>query len=165
MKRQPGTPRARWPRAGGEASRRRRWPPGGAATWPSRVSSASAHPAAWHARQPGERSVTRHQRTPLARARLIARPATCARLWQAAYPAAFPWSASASAVVSALNLSRVSDDPAGGSQQRARVCHALEDSVLAAHHEPEGSAIVVATLLARPPSGRGDRARSGLAQP
>jgi hypothetical protein len=47
MERQAGTPRARWPRAGSEASRRR-WPPGGAATWPSRVRSACAHPAAWH---------------------------------------------------------------------------------------------------------------------
>jgi hypothetical protein len=46
--------------AGSEASRRWRWPTGGAATWPSRVSSACAHPAAWHTmeRQPG---------TPLAR--------------------------------------------------------------------------------------------------
>jgi hypothetical protein len=46
IERQPGTPRARWPCAGGAASRRWRWPPGGAATWPSRVSSACAHPAA-----------------------------------------------------------------------------------------------------------------------
>jgi hypothetical protein len=48
MKRQAGTPLARWPRAGSEASHRRRWPDGGGAARRAGLSSACAHPAAWH---------------------------------------------------------------------------------------------------------------------
>jgi hypothetical protein len=48
MERQPGTPRARWPRAGSEASRRRLRPDGCAAARRSRPRSACAHPAVWH---------------------------------------------------------------------------------------------------------------------
>jgi hypothetical protein len=65
MKRQAGTRLARWLCAGSEASRRRRWPTGGAATWPSRVRSACAHPGAWHDGSPisTAKSRTRYNRT------------------------------------------------------------------------------------------------------
>jgi hypothetical protein len=46
LKRQAGTPRARWPRAGSEAGHRRRWPDEGAAARRAGWSSACAHPAA-----------------------------------------------------------------------------------------------------------------------
>jgi hypothetical protein len=52
LKRQAGTPRARWPRAGSEARRRRPGPTGVVRAWRSRVS----YPAAWHALLCGERS-------------------------------------------------------------------------------------------------------------